>query len=367
MSISLKIDKSKLDLNPKRTAALVITFILALILTLYGWTANCFGMFLIGVMLYMIPHLLGVNNLKLLTAYGAIFMITALIIGATVMAPGVIDKNSEPVEDSNFTDITCTYEDNTVTIVATYSGDTSGYDIVLRTYTVSGVGFTTSQVYGSDLEKFELTVIALTPESTTASGTFELDSSKLYIGQLGLVNENGDFSEGSYTWFLTGAYDGSLTSICWYGTFMSTVYVVIIFLMILFLSAFMRSRLEKTRTKMEEEGRLYPKGYGKCEKCNAVVLPGEVNCRKCGAYIDRPEDIKPNKADFFTCSDCGGEVPADAKVCPKCGSKFDEEIETEVTHADGTVEVTLNNIICPDCGAEVPSTASFCPKCGKKF
>jgi transcription initiation factor IIE alpha subunit len=25
----------------------------------------------------------------------------------------------------------------------------------------------------------------------------------------------------------------------------------------------------------------------------------------------------------FVCSECGADVPADAKVCPKCGEKFD--------------------------------------------
>ena len=27
------------------------------------------------------------------------------------------------------------------------------------------------------------------------------------------------------------------------------------------------------------------------------------------------------------CSECGAEIPEDAKVCPKCGAVFDEEEE----------------------------------------
>lgn len=372
MSISLKIDKSKLDLDSnKKIAGLVITFILASILTIYGWTTSCFGMFIIGVMLYMIPHLLGVNNIKTLTAYGAIFLIAVLLIGAAFMAPAVVNNNSHPIaNEDTFSEITCTYNDGSVTIETTYNGDTTGYDVVLRTYTVSGVGFTADQVYGSTANSLDYILTATydpVSDKTTAIGTFDLGSSSLYIAQLGLVNDSDQFSEGTYSWFMVGLFSGSLTGIYFIGVFMSVVYVVIIFMMILFLSAFMRSRFEKTRSKMEEEGRLYPQGYGRCKKCNAVVLPGEVNCRKCGEYIDRPDELKPKKVDFFTCSECGAEVPSDATTCPKCGEKFDEETETEVIHSDGKVDVTTKNINCPDCGAEVPSTASFCPKCGKKF
>ncbi len=68
---------------------------------------------------------------------------------------------------------------------------------------------------------------------------------------------------------------------------------------------FFRSRMQKTRTKMENEGRLYPQGYGRCAKCNAIILPGEVECRKCGAYIDRPDDMRQKKVDYFRCTNCG--------------------------------------------------------------
>jgi ribosomal protein L40E len=29
------------------------------------------------------------------------------------------------------------------------------------------------------------------------------------------------------------------------------------------------------------------------------------------------------KEEGFVCSECGADVPADAKKCPKCGEKFD--------------------------------------------
>lgn len=265
--------------------------------------------------------------------------------------------------------MTCTYDDDTVYITATYSGEIpSEYDVVFCTYSVSGIGFTTDQIYGSD-DKVTTMTVEYDSETniSTISGSVTLDTSVLYMGALGMEDADGDIENSTYTWFLTETYDGSLSAICLYGVFYSVVFIMIIFFMMLFMSAFMRGRLEKTRIKMESEGRLYPQGYGRCDSCGSVVLPGEVNCRKCGAYIDRPDEMKPKKVDFFTCSDCGAEVPADAKVCPKCGATFEDDVETEIVHPDGTVEVTNEIVKCPDCGTDMPPGTQFCPKCGRKI
>ncbi len=96
-----------------------------------------------------------------------------------------------------------------------------------------------------------------------------------------------------------------------------------------------------------------------------MVLPGEVNCRKCGAYIDVPDELRVKKKDFFQCSECGAEVPSDATECPKCGAKFDEVQENVVVHADGSEDVSTESVVCPECGSTVPANADWCPKCGK--
>ena len=77
--------------------------------------------------------------------------------------------------------------------------------------------------------------------------------------------------------------------------------------------------------------------------------------------------MKSKKKDYFTCSVCGAEVPSDADECPKCGAKFDEDVEVEVQHPDGTVDVSDEVVPCPHCGEDVPSNADWCPKCGKKI
>ena len=159
--------------------------------------------------------------------------------------------------------------------------------------------------------------------------------------------------------------NASETNLALTGAAYTVAYAAIVFFIILIFSALMRRSAEKTRAKMEAEGRLYPQGYGRCKQCGAMVLPGEVNCRKCGAYIDVPEELKPKKKDSFTCSECGAEVPGDAKVCPKCGAAFDEDDENVVVHADGTEDVSSETVVCPECGNVVPANADWCPRCGK--
>jgi len=48
-------------------------------------------------------------------------------------------------------------------------------------------------------------------------------------------------------------------------------------------------------------------------------------------------DRKPRKDDWFICQHCGAEVPADAKVCPECGSD-DETGWAEDAHV-GSVDI----------------------------
>ena len=53
--------------------------------------------------------------------------------------------------------------------------------------------------------------------------------------------------------------------------------------------------------------------------------------------------------DKFICSECGADVPMDAKECPRCGEKFEEAVERE----------------CPFCKAKVLESDVKCWNCGK--
>lgn len=356
-------------LTMKQLLALLGIFILAVAMTLFGFGSwcMCFGLFIIAAILCMLPRFIGVENIKFMTLFGVAFMAVVILLGAFVTAPMMADaKMGPPSDNDHFTDIEYTYTDSGMDITATVVNDLGPHEVYFKYGTISGIEFSSAN---ANLDK----KIQLTVTGNTATGSVELDPNSLYAGYLGITqtNDQGEEIENSGTFaqywrYLPDAYEGSMTSLYLYGCFISTMYIMIVYFLVLVFSSFMRGRMEKVRDKMEEEGRLYPQGYGRCENCGAVVLPGEVNCRKCGAYIDRPEEMKHQKDDFFECSECGAEVPNDAAHCPKCGVQFDED-EYEVKHADGTVETTNEFFQCRECGAEVPATSTFCPRCGAKF
>ncbi|MCL1984664.1 MAG: zinc ribbon domain-containing protein [Methanomassiliicoccaceae archaeon] len=109
--------------------------------------------------------------------------------------------------------------------------------------------------------------------------------------------------------------------------FLYSVFMILVFpyLILSVLVWWMRRSLERTRARLEAEGRLYPQGYGRCKRCGTIVLPGEISCRKCGEYIDVPEEMRVKKVNYFECSECGREVPEDAGVCPYCGEAFEDD------------------------------------------
>jgi len=338
-----------------------------LILCPTGMARSMLGWLLVAIIVYMIPHLAGLKNVKIKSVYGISFAVIAILIGGTLVGPTYIEENSTttPGNSSYFTNISYTASGDTITVTADF--ETKANEVPVIYYMpISMVAFRSVYITADP------TIAAMTVSGQNATITATIDSSQLYYICLCMAtaNSSGDYTVDSGTasqavlseWNYTGsAMHYTLT-----GAGFALLYVMIIFFLILFFATLMRRKMEDTRKKMEADGRLYPQGYGRCEKCGAVVLPGEIRCRKCGTYIDRPDVMKPEKKDFFECSECGAEVPADATVCPKCGAKFDG-IENEVIHPDGKIDVSDESTSCPKCGDTVPKNAEFCPKCGYRF
>lgn len=362
--------KGLTDLKTKnrQILGLGLGFLISLWLLLSGYYLymSCMWLIVLPAILYLLPHFLGVKNFKVMLANGFIFTIVALLAGGLYATPAFVEHNDGTDAGGDFTDITFTFTGGVYTLSATYDGELDPADIVpkARVATVDMIGYsTTYEVQGSDT-----IVDGVFTFGNDVSYTFNVDE-RVHWMHLYMEDSPDEAISGSGTskFFLTdSASDKTLSDSMWLGTAYLLSLVMILYFMITVFSYAIRSSAQKARDKMIEQGRLYPEGYGRCAECDAIVLPGEISCRKCGAYIDVPDDIRVKKKDFFSCSECGAEVSEDATECPRCKSVF-EDVEIEVEREDGTIETTDSTFGCPDCGAEIPIISEMCPSCGKLF
>lgn len=345
------------------------------VLCVAGFGGSAIGWLIAAVAVYMIPHFFGVKP-KGKVGFFAVFAVIAILVGGAVVGPAFVEDNSrESVSDRGaFSNVTYAYDDAADSITVDADFDLTGYDgdaPYLCYAKVTLVPFNSSPQIES-LKNIRMDGIYVSGnhlQYTLTSAEFDMSELQNIVLAIGKDDGSGNVTldgKSASIATLTGFTGADYGAQCFAGAATVVLYVLFIFFIILIFSTLMRRTIKGKRDKMENDGRLYPQGYGRCEKCGALVLPGEIKCRKCGAYIDRPEDMKREKNDFFQCSECGAEVPSDAQVCPKCGAKFDGE-ENIVAHADGKVDVSEESFPCPKCGEEVPKNAGFCPKCGKKF
>lgn len=369
-------------LSTKQIVAIVVAIAIALILEVSGVLIfGCFGILLIAVVLYMIPHLVRVGSVKVKTIMCVVFAILSVISGTFLMSVPDNSAFAHESNDDSITDFEVVYDNLSDSYTLTFTVDPAketDWRVLIRYGTVTAIGFGQASVdlsweyvYQKDVEKINDAYSISMPLQNIGSGEIA------YVNALFEKNTTPNEENARYVgdtensvaggFYNTGISNSDARNIFFEGTAIITAEIVALFMIILLFSFFMRRSAEKTRDKMEAEGRLYPKGYGLCKKCGATVLPGEVVCRKCGEYIDVPDEMRAQKKDFFTCSECGAEVPSDAKVCPKCGSSFDEEVVVEVAHPDGSVDATVDTVTCPHCNEQIPANADWCPKCGKKI
>ncbi len=97
---------------------------------------------------------------------------------------------------------------------------------------------------------------------------------------------------------------------------------------------------------------------GLCEEC-APDLQQETAAAQAAAQVDQMKQ-KVAAADLLKgvdvtseartrCPQCDAELKSNAKFCPECGTKLQQETK------------------CPSCGASFAAGAKFCPECGGKL
>lgn len=357
--------RQKLELN--QYLGLASGFVLALMMLISGVYIHlsCLSMLAIGAVLYLIPHMMKVKDIKVMIAHGAVFMVAALLVGGLYTSPSYVDQHDSFRDSGGFSNCSYTVTAEGYDIQVSYSDSTPGHEPRIQLMIVEKIGY--YSIYG-----IRDGTNVISPDSMAGNtATFKVNVDDRLYAIFFFMEDTanpGPVVEGtqSVSFFLRDkTSDSVMTSVIWTGTLYFLGMCMMMYFMILFFSHAIRNSAIKSRRRMEAQGRLYPVGYGRCKQCNAIVLPGEVTCRKCGTYIDVPEEMKPQKKDFFTCFECGAEVEGSMNECPKCGAEFDDGVEVEVERVDGTVE-TIEVTECQDCGEEIPSAAGSCPKCGKE-
>ena len=349
-----------LKTKPSMILGMAIAIGLGILLMYLGVFSQCCGIgyLIVACVALYVPKFFGLTKLQFLLVFGVVFFLIITAVGAICVSKPMLERESnyQDFNDSGFSNVTFDYVNGGVDVTFTYSG--TG-DVKFCFYQVQLVTYQfISKTNGEPYEH------AVTP----TAGTYSIRLDGIPAGfpyQYHFEAVNGETKTVSASGYYLGAInDSELDKFCLvYNAYSCGIITVLFFLMVI-LTTISRRNLEKTRAKMEADGRLYPKGYGRCKECGSIVLPGETSCRKCGAYIDVPEELRHKKVDLVRCSECGAEIPEDVNVCPKCGAAFDEE--EEVVYVDST-EKTVEMVQCSECGSMIPEDAEVCPKCGAKF
>ena len=302
------------------------------------------GMVIIAALAFIIVKWFNGQTLKRMVVYGVVFFLGVTAIGAFAVSAPLIDGNTsfDGYDSEGFSDVTITYADDTTisSISVKYTGTLeSGQSVVFHMGRLSYICYKGYGIYTkSDADSNAGKDIVLTDSGsgiyTSGHVSVKMDNNTIY-GYYFKVMNGDDTNRTSGPVFHkvnVSAADEYKFAMIWNAYY--AVMILGLYLIIVFFSYRARKKLNTVRDQMESEGRLYPKGYGKCKQCGTVVLPGETNCRKCGAAIDVPEEYQKKQVDYFECSECGAHIPADSVFCPKCGAKFDEEDETVVVKKD---------------------------------
>ena len=315
------------------------------------YSALCgLGLVLIAAVLFIIAKWFGgKSSFKKMAVFGVVCFLGIVLIGAFAVSMPVIENNNDVshYDSEGFSDLTITYSgaDTITSISVKYNGTVeAGQKVVfhmgkLNYICYNGYGvYTMNDTDGNNGRDVELTLSGGVYTSGTIS--MKMDSASVYGYYFKIVDGDNNVKTSSAPTFHKvnfSSSDEAMFVLMWNGYY--AVIILVLFLIISFFSVRANKKLESVRAQMEADGRLYPKGYGRCKQCGTVVLPGETNCRKCGAFIEVPEEYLKKQAEYFECSECGAHIPADSVFCPKCGAKFDEEDETVVVPDEKTIDV----------------------------
>ena len=239
------------------TPAQILGIVLALATVTGMMAAGIYRVFclfsMVGIVLFIIPKIFGVKDVKVLTVMGIVFLIFSSLLGAFAFTVPTLEDNDESDMTGDFSNLTIVEQaDGTYTVTVSYTGTQTG---TMKMYTPQ-IGTTSYKV---------VSIGRVDPVDMSGSGTtytyagLSLPSGELHAIYFEIGPE--DSVESSDTVNITANISHSdivKHAVKW--NFYATGLTVMVFFLVLILTSWMRRSLEKTRARMEAEGRLYPQG-----------------------------------------------------------------------------------------------------------
>jgi ribosomal protein L40E len=331
MSFTEELKKQLAAFKKKKYAlpmVIVLTFIVSAVLLLLLWYYLCFISIAIALIAYGLPKYFGLTNRKKLAIFGIVLF---LVLGISFGIKSYYDftgYGGDVVSSENGFLVNGT--------VTPYRGNASTvyhFEVTL----INGTNESSVQVNITDLWTYTSPlIINMTPLQEVDNGYVFSTDVALWEG----VFEYQFSSNGTKTYWGFGPLsipDHILFQQLLYTRLLIVfLQIGVLFYLILALSWWMdtsKARREQIRKEREEKGKIDDK----------KALDKERETGKAG---------KGKTVEKFVCSECGAEVPPDAKKCPQCGEPFEDEED---------------EMICADCGAKVKQSDKKCWNCGKEF
>ena len=308
--------KSKLGL----AFGIVLAFLLSYLLLLYGGLLICLPTILVAVILYFIPRYFGLVSRKKLVVVALVMMVLLGMASGYTVFLVVKDIQPEPVSD----------DDDFLTqgTVTPFRG--SGSDIYNFTVTVTSENVSaSSEVWVNLFDYFNTAFLKRINLTHSFNGTSE--GSMVFYERVELSNSiyrhNFNYNQSADTvvttktgWGPTMLSESELLGLeLYYNTLYVVVNVGLWFAFVIMATWWMESSKKKVEAAQKQK-------------------------KEAEAKVSQEK---------FVCSECGADVPVDAKECPQCGEKFEDE-------ARGPEK-------CPSCGKEAAPGATNCWNCGKEL
>lgn len=293
---------------------IALTALLSLLLMLYTWYI-CFSFMAIALVMYGIPTYFGLKDKKKLAVVGLVLLIFLGLAWGFMMANSITNFKGETVSSGSI------LTDGTVTPSKALEGETYTFSVIVaNTAAYNNVTVEVANSWTTDpAQTFDMQWASNTTNGMVFTKQVAFDKTGIYQYTFKLWDGLETKTTGSGYGPINANNDEILTSALTSGTILAFLQVGVLFFMLIFLTWWM----DRSKVKMQA-------------KLESVKMKKESVISKDGTTEEK-----------FVCSECGSDVPLDAKKCPQCGESFEEGEEKK----------------CPKCGSVIFETDKKCWNC----